>query len=263
MTDISKHINDILAVVREAGTRIEAVRREGMTVDTKADDSPVTRADREADSLLREALPRILPAGWLSEETKDDQARLGQERVWIVDPLDGTKEFVAGVPEYAVAVALVEHGEPILGVIHNPVSGDAFWAVRGEGAYRDGSVLRVAESDRMLASRSEVKRGEFEPFTEWDVRPTGSIAFKLALIAAGEGGATISRGPKHEWDVCAGAILVAEAGGRVGDAFGAPLGFNHAFPKVKGILAGAPAAYERCLALVRDIGASDRMQELA
>ncbi len=263
MTKISSHINDILAVIREAGTRIEAVRREGIAVDTKADDSPVTRADREADTLLRQALPRVLPAGWLSEETRDDEARLSDRRVWIVDPLDGTKEFVAGVPEYAVAVALVEQGEPILGVIHNPVTGDAFWAIRGEGAYRNGSPIRVAESDLMLASRSEVKRGEFEPFTSWDVRATGSIAFKLALIAAGEGGATVSRGPKHEWDVCAGAILVAEAGGRVGDAFGGPLRFNQAFPKVKGILAGAPAAYERCRALVRDIGASDRMQELA
>jgi len=263
MTDISSHTSDILGVVREAGARIEAVRRTGIAVDTKADDSPVTRADREADTLLREALPRILPAGWLSEETKDDEARLDERRVWIVDPLDGTKEFVAGVPEYAVAVALVEKGEPILGMIHNPVTGDEFWAVRGEGAYRNGSAIRVGESDVMLASRSEVKRGEFEPFTDWTVRATGSIAYKLALIAAGEGGATISRGPKHEWDVCAGTILVAEAGGRVADAFGGPLRFNQAFPKVRGILAGAPAAYERCLALVREIGASDRMQELA
>jgi myo-inositol-1(or 4)-monophosphatase len=201
--------------------------------------------------------------GWLSEETADNPSRLAEGSVWVVDPLDGTKEFVAGVPEYVVAVGLVMDGAPVLGVVHNPRTGDTFWATRGGGAFRNGRAIRVAEGSRLLASRSETKRGEFAPFTEWQVDAVGSIQYKLALIAAGDGAVTLSRGPKHEWDVCAGALIVEEAGGRVTDMFGEPLRYNQPFPKVPGILAGAPEAFARALARLRETGASDRMNELA
>jgi myo-inositol-1(or 4)-monophosphatase len=264
---------DVLATVRRAGAVIEGVRNTAFEVVHKeGDQGPVTRADREADALLRAELLRLVPdAAWLSEETVDNPARLGAERVWIVDPLDGTKEFVAGVPEYAVAVALVERGEPVLGVVYNPASdemcsaargGGAHWG-RGKGERGQGKGAAVVEGRRLLASRSETKRGEFEPFRDaWEVVPVGSIQYKLALVAAGKGAATVSRGPKHEWDVCAGALLVAEAGGRVSGALGGPLTYNQQRPKTAGILAGAPAAYATLLTQVRKIGASDRMAEL-
>jgi myo-inositol-1(or 4)-monophosphatase len=248
---------------RRAGALIQRVRAEGFEVLSKGDAGPVTRADREADALLREALPRILPAAWLSEETADDPARLRAERVWVVDPLDGTREFVEGVPHYAVAVGLVERGEPILAVVHNPSTGATFSALRGGGAFRDGVPVRVAEGRRLGASRSEIRRGEFGPFAaDWEVLPLGSIEYKLALVASGEIAGTVSRGPKHEWDVCAGALLVLEAGGRVTDCYDAPLRFNNPFPKSKGVLAGAPDAFARLRSLLAEVGVSDRMDEM-
>lgn len=255
-------IDAVLEAVREAGRAIERIRRAGFDVQEKGAAGPVTEADHAADAILRDRLLAIRDAGWLSEETADHPDRLERDALWVVDPLDGTKEFVDAVPEYTVAVALVERGRPTLAVVHNPATADTAWAVKGGGAFRNGQSVRVAEGRRLLASRSETKRGEFGPFAgDWDLVPTGSIEYKLALVAAGEAAVTLSRGPKHEWDVCAGALLVEEAGGRATDVFGDPLTFNQPFPKVKGILAGAPEAWARALALVRETGASDRMQE--
>jgi myo-inositol-1(or 4)-monophosphatase len=261
MHDLIERVRDVVCT---AGSLIEEIRSEGVEASAKEDRSPVTRADREADALLKQHLCELLPVGWLSEETADNQDRLSQTRLWVVDPLDGTKEFLKGLPEYSVAVALVEQGEPVLGVVHNPVTGDTFSAVRGGGAFRNGEPIRVCEGDRLLASRSEITKGEFAPFdTDWDVRPIGSIQYKLALVAAGEAAATLSRGPKHEWDVCAGELIVREAGGLATDVFGGPLGYNQPFPKVKGVLAGAAGAYARALDRVVRIGASDRMDEFS
>ena len=257
---------DLCVEVRElvhlAADRIDTIRTQDIGLELKDDRSPVTKADREADELLRKGLTDIHPAAWLSEETADSPKRLGADSIWIVDPLDGTKEFIKGLPEYCVAVALVEYGRPVLGIVHNPVTEEVFWAMRGKGAFLNGEPISVCEGNCMLASRSEIPRGEFEPFeASWEVVPTGSIQYKLALVAAGKGAATLSRGPKHEWDVCAGALIVEEAGGVATDVFGDRLEYNQPFPKVKGILAGAPKAYANALAEAKRIGPSDRMNE--
>jgi len=257
-------LQSVLQATYDAGKRIEAVRASGVTVRDKADASPVTEADHAADEILHTRLLALADIGWLSEETVDAPERLQASDLWIVDPLDGTREFIMGLPEYTVAVALIRDGQPALGVVHNPSTDDTFWAERGKGAFRNGKPIRVVEGPRLLASRSELKRGEFEPFNaEWDVQPVGSIEYKLALIAAGDGAVTLSRGPKHEWDVCAGALIVEEAGGRATDLFGGPLIYNQSFPKVRGILAGAPGAYDRAATRIAESGASDRMGEFA
>lgn len=256
----------VIAAAGAAGRVIEEVRAAttGVEVTEKADLSPVTIADKESDALLRVRLTALLPgAGWLSEETADDPSRLTHSDTWIVDPLDGTKEFIAGIPQYAVAIGLVHKGEPVIGVVHNPVSGEMFSAVRGGGAWKDDAPILVAEHGALLASRSEVKRGEFAPFTDWRLEPIGSIALKLALVASGHGAATLSRGPKWEWDVCAGSLIVREAGGRASDMFGQELRFNNPHPKVRGVLAGAPNAFARALSRLREVGESERMAELS
>ena len=261
-------INSVIKAAREAGRIIQDIRSRPFDVEQKGTEGPVTEADRAADTLLKRELLALEPCGWLSEETADNPSRLDYYRLWVVDPLDGTKEFVNGIPEYTVAIALVDSGSPILGVVHNPVTGETYWAERGRGAFKhsesgDNEPVAVAEGNGLLASRSEIKRGEFEPFEDrWDVRVVGSIEYKLALIGAGKAAVTFSRGPKHEWDVCAGAVIIEEAGGKVADVFGEPLRFNQAFPKTKGVLAGAPQAYERALEEIRAIGASDRMAEM-
>lgn len=258
-TDLAREVVD---AVREAGRTVEEVRRQGFDVEQKKGQGPVTRADRGADDLLRERLTALRDGAWLSEESADDPSRKDAERLWIVDPLDGTKEFVEGVPQYSVAVALVERGRIVLGVVHNPATAETFHAERGEGAYLNGEGIRVRESEVLLASRTELSRGEFDPFREeWTVRPTGSTQYKLALVAAGEGGATFSRGPKWEWDVCAGELLVREAGGRCTELPGTDLEYNKPFPKVRGMLAGAPEAHERARRRLEDVGPAERMRE--
>ncbi len=260
----------VVAAARAAGEAILAVRAGGeLGAESKADRSTVTRADRAADALLRRELLALDPAAaWLSEETADSGQRSTASRLWIVDPLDGTKEFIAGLPEYVVAVARVDRGAPVLGVVHNPATRETFTAERGAGAWVEGPGgarerrLQVADGDLLLVSRTEVAEGEFAPFEgHWRMQATGSIQYKLAQVAQGRAALTLSRGPKHEWDVCAGALLIAEAGGVATDLFGAPLRYNQAFPKVRGILAGAPAAARRAAEVIARVGASARMRE--
>ncbi len=254
---------DLCRIVARAGSLIEDVRRGDLGVERKPDRSLLTRADREADALLRAELTAFIPAAWLSEESADVPARLSHRRVWVVDPLDGTREFVAGRPEYAVAAALVEDAQPVLAAVHNPATGEVLCAARGLGAFHDGARLQVREGRRLLGSRSEAGHGEFLPFAaDWDVEPLGSIQWKLALVARGAAAATLSRGPKHEWDVCAGALLVQEAGGLASDVSGAPLLYNQRRPKVRGVLAGAPQAHARALRQIAELGVSERMREL-
>lgn len=218
--------------------------RDSYSVTDKSPDNPVTDADLAADHLLHERLKALLPeAGWLSEETVDSADRLTKEFVWVVDPLDGTKEFVMGIPEFAVSVALVQNGDPVLAVIFNPASGELFHAQRGKGAFSGSSpatvssqgVLRAARVD---ASRSERKRGEFAPFeTLVQLKTVGSIAYKLARVGVGLADATWSRGPKNEWDICAGALLIEEGGGRCVNLDERGFEFNKPYPKVNGIIA--------------------------
>jgi myo-inositol-1(or 4)-monophosphatase len=241
---MEKLLNETVRVTRRAGAVIMGYYRDAFSVKDKAPDNPVTDADLAADALLKEELLALLPeAGWLSEETVDRPERLARRFAWVVDPLDGTKEFVLGIPEFAVSVALVAEGEPVLAVVLNPASGELFAGRRGGGITLNGRSVTTSErrqlaGSRVDASRSEIKRGEFEPFVGLvELTVMGSIAYKLARLAAGLSDATWSRGPKNEWDICAGVLLVNEAGGRCVDLDNGPFRFNQARPKVNGIMA--------------------------
>ncbi len=257
----SQELDATLQIAREvtlqAGRAIRSYFKHSYEVRDKSYDNPVTTADLAADRILREGLTAAFPDyGWLSEETADDLARLDRSRVWVVDPIDGTKEFIMGLPEFAVSVALVQGEQVVLGIVYNPATEELFHATRGGGAFLNGTPIKVSprrqvEGARVPASRSECKRGEFEPFTERvQVVPTGSIAYKMALVAAGRGDATWSQGPKHEWDVCGGALLVAEAGGQVTDLACQPYRFNQPRPKVNGVVATNGALHTGIMGLL-------------
>jgi myo-inositol-1(or 4)-monophosphatase len=216
----------------------------GFKIDHKGKDNPVTTADFEADHRLKEILHGGFPEyGWLSEETADDGVRLRHERVWIVDPLDGTKEFIKGIPEFVVAIALAERGVPVVGVTYNPIRNELFSCARGTGVLLDGAPARVTTLDtltnaRVLASRSETSRGEWKAYENLiKVDAIGSVAYKLALVAAGQADATFTLTPKSEWDIASGTALVGEAGGRVTDLDGREIRFNQASVKLKGFVA--------------------------
>jgi myo-inositol-1(or 4)-monophosphatase len=206
----------------------------GVKVREKAVDNPVTQADLESNELLRSTILEAFPNdGWLSEETADSEDRLDKKRVWIVDPLDGTKEFINEIPEFCVCIALVEDGQPRIAVEYNPVRDELFHASKGGGAFLNGEPIHVSKQAdlrhaRVLASRSEEARGEWDPYQPlMKVELTGSVAYKFALVASGRHDATFTLTPKNEWDVCAGTLLVTEAGGMVTEPGGRAFRFNN------------------------------------
>ena len=215
----------------------------------KGGGDPVTEADTLVDALLRRALPRA-GEGWLSEETHDDRSRLGCRRVWVVDPLDGTREFVQGLPEWSVSVALVVDGEPVAGGICNPARGETFLGARGQGVTLNGAPVRVSPraglaGAEVLASRTEVERGQWRRFagapgTPFQVVAMGSVAYKLARVAAGLADATWTLVPKHEWDVAAGVALVLAAGGRIVAGTPDEERFNRPEPLLTRLIAAPP-----------------------
>ena len=209
-----------LAAAREAGAAVRHYYETGTEVWEKSEDNPLTQADLESVRIIARHLRESFPSdGVLSEETTDYRSRLSKRRVWIVDPMDGTKEFTKKIPEFCVSIGLVEEGQPVVGVAFNPAADVAVWARRGAGTFRDGDRVRVsgcaALADAVvLASRTEISRDKFAAHQGWfkEIRPVGSIAWKLACIASGEGDLNVSMAPKNEWDVCAGDVLVREAG---------------------------------------------------
>jgi len=197
--------------------------------------------------------------GWLSEESVDDLARLEASRVWVVDPLDGTREFVAGIPEFCVSIAMVQDGRPVAGGICNPATNEIFLGSIDSGLSYQGKPARVSRRTSLsgasvLASRSEIKRGEWKQFENapFTIRPMGSVAYKLALVSAGLADATFTLTPKHEWDVGAGAALVESAGGFVRTLENSLLQCNNKSPLISGLLACGPNLEKELLALLGD-----------
>ena len=200
----------------------------------------VSEADIEVDAALRETLLGAFPDdAWLSEEAHDDRRRLLHRRVWIVDPLDGTREFLQGVPEYAVSIALAHNGRAALGVVYNPDADEMFAAAADsdDKRFQLESAGGLAES-YMLVGRGEWQYGDLPPVPDGTrVMPIGSIAYRMAMLATGNGCLVFTPGRRNEWDLAAGAALLEAAGATVTDIDGRPLQFNQAEPSVKGLIA--------------------------
>lgn len=268
--ELSALLPPTIAATQAAGKVVMGFFRSSFDVKDKSPDNPVTDADFASDSLLKERLLALLPeAGWLSEETADTPSRLEKRLLWCIDPVDGTKEFIMGIPEFTIAVALVQDGQPILAVIYNPVTDELYHAAQGLGFFYNGEPRRVSEQRQLdgaviEASRSERKKGEFAPFEErLTLRTMGSVAYKLARVAAGQCDASWSRGPKHEWDICAGTLLIQEAGGEVRDLSNRPISFNQPHPKVNGIIANNGYLHEEIVAALAPFGAARVEKEIA
>ena len=227
-------------------------------VQHKGWDGPVTEADHALDELLHRVLVRP-GEGWLSEETHDDGHRIGMERVWVVDPIDGTRGFLAGRPEWCVSVALSVNGAITAAGILNPSAHETFLAAAGDGATLNGDATRVTDHEALtsdvlvLGSRSEIRWGSWNIFkdVQFQIRAIGSIALKMALVAAGEADAVISLEPKNEWDVAAGALLVEAAGGIVTDLNGHPMQFNQRNTLVEGVIAAGPRTHNAIRELMK------------
>jgi myo-inositol-1(or 4)-monophosphatase len=251
--EILKRIKNALEAAAES---ISSFIPGAVAAEFKVGDDPITEADRRANRVLRQALNRD-GEGWLSEESFDDWARLKNERVWVVDPLDGTREFVAGIPEWCISVGFVENGRALAGGICNPTTRELFLGAVGQGITLNGKAVRPSNCRSLsgavvLASRSEVKRGEWDCFRQapFVTKPMGSVAYKLALVAAGLGDATWTLAPKNEWDIAAGVALIECAGGIARKTDNSLICFNQKSTRIPGLLACGPHLLEELTRLL-------------
>ncbi len=241
---------------REAGAIIARLYRGEYQVAEKSRGNPVTTADIMANRTIREILEARFPDdAWLSEEDADSPERLDKRRVWIVDPLDGTREFIRAIPEFCVSIGLAVDGVAVLGVIYHPLHQELFGAVTGGGAWLNGAPLSVARNggDRrpsLLISRSEPRNRLGELAREFELEPMGSIAYRLAAVARGRADATLTFRRVKEWDVCAGIVIVEEAGGRTATGEGERPVFNRPEPVLQQLVAGSELSNERIRALL-------------
>ncbi len=225
---------------------------------------PVTEADYAVDRFLSAALRGARPDyGWLSEETGDDPARLSREDVFVVDPIDGTVGFLKGKPQFTICIAIVRKGRPRAGAIFNPITEECFSAEAGKGAHLNGEPIHVSgrseiDGCKMLATRSLFEHPFWEkpPLTPWppmQIETRSSIAYRMALVAAGQYDAMLALSTKRDWDLAAGDIIVREAGGRVSDARGADLRYNGAVPHQRSVVAAGPSLHARLLEKMRPL----------
>lgn len=211
---------------------------------------PVTEADLAIDRMLRERLTKARPGyGWLSEETEDHPARLSAERAFIVDPIDGTRAFIAGEPTWAHSLAVIEDGRPIAGVVHLPVREKTYAAALHAGATLNGAAIRASARREVAGAIFLAHRASFDarhwrgavPKVDRAFRP--SLAYRLCLVAEGRFDGMLTLRPTWEWDIAAGALVATEAGALVTTRRGAALAFNNPDPRVDGVLAAGRALH--------------------
>lgn len=246
---------DLIVAAAEAAGRIAMKYwKRGPQVFDKGAEGPVTEADlavnRMLDADLRAARPDY---GWLSEETPDGARRLEHERVFIIDPIDGTRAFIAGETAFAVAIAVATGGRVTAGVIHMPALGQTYAAAEGGPATRDGQPIHVSRCQGIPDARLLARKGALSP-EHW---PGGvpdlhrgfraSLAYRMALVAEGAVDGMLTIGPTWEWDVAAGALIAERAGAVVTSAAGGALTFNASHPRLPGVLAATPGLHTALL----------------
>ena len=252
----------LTACVREAGALALTMFGAPLKSWTKAASSPVSEADMAVDQLLRERLTAAAPdIAWLSEESADDPARLEAPRVWIVDPIDGTRGYIAGLPDWAVSAALVENGRPIAACLFAPVTDELFIATAGSGATRNGAPIATSPGASVAGVRFAGPKNFLErlgtiapPFT---ITPRlHSLALRLARVAEGAIDAAVAGGSSHDWDLAAADLLVHEAGGVLTPFSGEPLCYNRPVPRHGMLVAAGRERHAVLLDLLKQVPAS-------
>jgi myo-inositol-1(or 4)-monophosphatase len=246
-------LEELSRIAREAG-RIAAARAgSAFRRWEKSPNNPVCEIDLEVDAFLRERLTALdSEAGWLSEETLDRSDRIERRRLWVVDPIDGTRDYLRGRPGWCVSIALVEERVPVLGVLDAPARGEHWAAEKGRGAWRNGE--RIGASGRTELAGARVPADQL-PLMDADlvaVPKPNSIALRIALVAAGEADLVATLKWGFEWDIAAAALIAEEAGARISGALGQPLAFNTASGEAFGVLAAAPGIHAAAAERLRE-----------
>lgn len=211
--------------------------------------NPVCAADLAVDAFLKERLTALLPAaGWLSEETADLPHRLDKDLIWLVDPIDGTRDYLRGRPGWAVSVALVSAGRPLIGLLAAPAREEFWTAVAGQGSWLNGAPLSASRREEFTGARVPADQ---LPATDRQltlVEKPNSIALRVAMVAANRADLVATLRWGYEWDIAAAALIAREAGAAVSDAFGYPLDYNKRDPRAFGLLVTAPAIHTAAIA---------------
>jgi len=233
----------VAAAVREGGALALQFFRDGVKSWIKDKTSPVSEADLAVDRLLRERLLAIHDAGWLSEETEDDPTRLTRKEAWVVDPIDGTRAYLGGSADWAVSVALVQAGRPILAALYAPVTDELFLGVAGGGATCNGAPIAASAGDWLAGARFSGAKHRLEGLAAVEPRietvpRIPSLALRLARVATGALDGTFAASNSHDWDLAAADLLVHEAGGVLTTLAGQALVYNQTEP-VHGALVAA------------------------
>jgi len=263
---MERELATLVEAVQTAGARVRELVLVGFEVQTKPDRSPVTTVDHEVNRILHEMQRREFPQdGWLSEESPDDPARLTSRRVWIVDPIDGTKALVNQMPEFCISAALIEQGAPIVAAILNPSTDELFTAIRGGGLFLNGARVTLSPgrdvNPVIMVSAWELRSGRWSALAETtQCLPMYSVANALALVAAGRVQATFTIEPENEWDLAAGVLLIEESGGFICDAAGNPFVFNQPIPRFHGVIAVAATSKKELRANLQTHAAHARSQ---
>lgn len=206
--------------------------------------SPVCEADLAVDAFLRRELEALLPAaGWLSEETADHPERLARGLCWLVDPIDGTRDFIRGRAGWAVSVALVSNARPLIGMLAAPARAEEWFGIAGQGSWLNGERLHASTREVFTGSRVPADSLPREDQDLTMVEKPNSIALRVAMVAAGEADLVATLRWGFEWDIAAAALIAREAGAAVSDAFGGALAYNKPDPRAFGLLVSAPAIH--------------------
>ncbi|PLK27133.1 3'(2'),5'-bisphosphate nucleotidase CysQ [Novosphingobium sp. TH158] len=225
----------------------------------KTPGSPVSAADIAVDTFLKRELGALLPAaGWLSEETADAPARLDGGLIWLVDPIDGTRDFIRGRTGWAVSVALVSAGRPLFGMLHAPARGEFWHGEAGQGSWRNGECLSGSTRQDLPGARVPADHLARVDRDLTLVDKPNSIALRIAMVAADEADLLATLRWGWEWDIAAAALIAREAGAAVTDAFGQPLNYNKRDPRAFGVLVTAPAIHAAAVQRL-----ADRAEQLA
>lgn len=249
-TDRQREAQRLGEVLREAGALALKTFRAPLKSWTKGHNSPVTEADIAVDALLREKLSRP-DIGWLSEESHDDRSRMEGHALYIADPIDGTRAYIAGLPDWSICAALVEHGRPVVAGVYVPVEDHLFLAAAGAGATRNGARVHVSAGEGLGGMRVAGPAGYLERLSGQAaiVRQPKihSLALRLTRVADGSIDAALASVNAHDWDLAAADLLVHEAGGALTTLDGRVLSYNRTVPRHSALVA---AGGERHAALV-------------
>ncbi|MFC4257083.1 3'(2'),5'-bisphosphate nucleotidase CysQ [Altererythrobacter xixiisoli] len=219
----------------------------------KSPGNPVCDADIAVDGFLKRELTALLPsAGWLSEETADDPSRLGRGLIWLVDPIDGTRDFIRGRTGWAVSVALISAGKPLIGLLEAPSRNESWVAVAGQGAWLNGEKLSASRRDTLTGARVPTDVLPKEDSDLMIVDKPNSIALRIAMVAADRADLLATLRWGYEWDVGAATLIAREAGAAVSDAFGQPLSYNKRDPRAFGLLVSSPAIHRAAVERLAD-----------